>query len=252
MTPWRIAGAALTALTLAAGSVSVWSWLARQNETRRTAYDRPPTALTVDLAGGDVTIVPGPPDRVTVEKRLTWSYGRPKVDESWQGSALTIEANCDKKPRLPGCAVDLSIEAPPTAMIQVRTGDGAITIQDLKGDLDLDTRSGAVRVSNSQGKLRVVSGDGDITGTGLRSSDVAAEAGNGAVDLTFLAPPNAVRALLTNGDVTVAVPLADAYNVNASTRSGSRAITVREGTGWPRVIDVETDDGNVRVGYGAP
>ena len=252
MTPWRVAGAALTAFTLTAGSVSVWSWLARQDETRRTVYDRPPTALTVNLAGGDVTIVPGPPDRVTLEKRLTWSYGRPQVDESWQGSALTIEASCDRKPRLPGCAVTYSIEAPPTATIQVRTGDGAITIQDLTGDLDLNTRSGAVRVSNSQGKLRAVSGDGAITGTGLRSTDVAAEAGNGAVDLTFTAPPTTVRALLTNGDVTVAVPLADAYNVSASARSGSRAITVREDTGSPRVIHVETDDGNVRVAYGAP
>lgn len=248
---WRVAGAALTAFTLAAGSVSVWSWLARQDQSHRTVYDRPPTALTIDLASGDVTIVAGPPDRVTVARRLTWSYGQPQAQESWQGSTLIVKASCERR-RLPGCAVDYSIETPPATTIRVRTADGAITVQDLTGELDLGTRAGAVRVGNSEGRLRVYSGDGDITGTGLRSPDVAAQADNGGVDLAFTAAPTMVRALLSNGDVTVAVPLADAYKVNASNRSGGRAITVREDTGSPRVIDVETRDGGVRVAYGAP
>jgi hypothetical protein len=248
---WRVLGSALTALTLLAGGVSVWSWLGRHDEPQQAVYDHDITRLVVDLAAGDVTLSAGPPGRVGIERHLTWSYGRPVVREAWSGSTLSIRAECDATPRLPGCGVSYRIEVPTGIAVDVHTGNGAVSVRDLTGPGSLASGHGPVRVAGGLGPLRISASDGDVTGTALTGSEVTASAGDGTVELTFAVAPAKVRAgVASSGDVVVTVPGPDGYNVHAGTRSGRRSIGVTQDPTAARIIDAETNNGDVRIAYG--
>jgi hypothetical protein len=245
---WRTTGRVITAFLLLAGWVSVWSWLGRQDETQQGLYERPIERLTVDLASGGVTITAGPADRVTIQRRLTWSYGEPVIKEDWTGAHLHVRAACDAVPRLPGCAVSYQIQVPPNVIVDLRTGNGALAVQSLTGALTLNTRSGDVRLTDTAGPVRIQARSGSVTGGGLRSTDVSADVGSGSVDLRFSVDPASVRAAVNSGDVTVMVPPGPSYDLHASTRSGTRNVTVREDPSATRIINVDTGDGDVRIG----
>lgn len=246
---WRPVGHTLAAVTVLAGGVSAWSWLARQTVTERTGYQGTVTELTVELGNGSAEVTAGPPGRATVEQRLTWSYGRPVVRQEHTDGRLSVTATCGTRPRLPGCAVAYRIEVPPEVAVTVRTGSGTVSVRDVTGPLTLHSRNGDVRVENVAGDLRLDARSGRIDGADLHSPQVQARTGAGDVALRFGTPPTTVLARTGSGGITVAVPPPDGYNLHASARSGTRTVNVREEPTAPRRIDAQAGDGNVRVAY---
>ena len=83
---------------------------------------------------------------------------------------------------------------------RLRTSNGAIRVEDLRGRLDVQTSNGRVEVAGLDGDAMLHTSNGPIRGDRLRGS-ITAESSNGPVDLALEAiPSGGVRARTSNGD----------------------------------------------------
>jgi hypothetical protein len=78
---------------------------------------------------------------------------------------------------------------------------------------------------------------------------VSAHSTAGDVELTFTAPPSAVIAESTAGDVGVLVPIGPVYRVDAGTTAGSVEVGVADDPGADATISAHSTAGDVRVAH---
>src|SRR5262249_38430249 len=162
------------------------------------------------------------------------------------------------------CSFDLNVGLPGTTggVITEDSGNmtvhdvpGRLTLRSLSGDVDVARMPGLVEVSGDSGNitgqqlssspLKLGMKSGDITVTALSSSVVPAEALSGNLLLRFSKIPSNVVVANKSGDVTLVLPAGTtAYQVHASTHSGSTEIGVRTSASSPHVLTVSTLSGN--------
>jgi hypothetical protein len=139
---------------------------------------------------------------------------------------------------------------------------GAISLADGSGNITASGLSGShIRVNDSSGDISVsgVAGDGltlgdgsgEIVITGLAETDVSGRNGSGDVTLTFTKVPRRVDITDGSGNITLVLPPGPVYyQVDASSSSGNRSVSVKTRPSSPYVITATADSGNVSVGYG--
>ncbi|MCE0766782.1 DUF4097 domain-containing protein [Pseudonocardia kujensis] len=178
---------------------------------------------------GDVTLRSGPEGASTVDHETRWTGPRPELTQQLAGGVLRITAHCPE----PGerCETRLTVTVPAGAASSVDLGAGDVVVSDLTGEHELRTAGG------------------DVTGTGLAGPRVSAHSTAGDVELTFAAPPTAVVAESTAGDVGVLVPLGPVYRVDAGTTVGSVEVGVADDPGAAATISAHSTAGDVRVAH---
>ena len=138
----------------------------------------------------------------------------------------------------------------------VETPGGDITVRGLAGPVKLTSESGDVKARTLSGQsVQLLSHDGSVSGTDIRSSHVVATSTAGDISLTFRVPPKLVRGHTSTGSVEVVLPEGDqTYKVAAWTSEGSRkTITnVKLDENANRSINVRSDTGGVSVEQGSP
>ncbi len=133
---------------------------------------------------------------------------------------------------------DLIIELPAEQYSKVKLISGGIEAQDLNNDITLDTSSGKIRITNSEGKLNADTGSGSVTIEDF-SGFVKADTGSGSISIT-----NAngdVDADTGSGSIKINNVTGD---VKADTGSGS--VTVNDYLGGEK-LEIDTGSGSVRV-----
>ena len=133
---------------------------------------------------------------------------------------------------------DLSIELPADQWSKVKLISGAITAQGLSNEITLDTSSGKIIVTDSEGKLDADTGSGSVTIEDF-SGFVKADTGSGSISIT-----NAngdVDADTGSGSIKINNVTGD---VKADTGSGS--VTVNDYLGGEK-LEIDTGSGSVRV-----
>jgi hypothetical protein len=248
---WLIVGAILTALVLIAGSLTVANWLGYRTETEQQTYQADGTDISLDIDMGDVIIRPGRPGVVTVTRQTSWSFQRPRIDERWDGRTLRITGSCPARPWavLP-CGATYTIEVPAEATVRARVSAGDITVDDVRGGLDLTASLGDIQVTGAGGELRLHSSHGDVIASAITADTVEASTVTGDVRLTLSAPPRTVSAQTTAGDVHVVVPRGETYRVEADAGVGDMAITVDQDVTSDRSIVARTSAGDIDVRHG--
>ena len=78
--------------------------------------------------------------------------------------------------------VDILIQMPREGNVNLRTGDGKIELEGLKGSMDLHTGDGSERMERIDGKLHATTGDGHIEASG-RFDELEVKTGDGRVDV---------------------------------------------------------------------
>jgi hypothetical protein len=114
--------------------------------------------------------------------------------------------------------------------LALRTGDGSVSVERITGDLEIHTGDGSIRVERSAGRLDLETSDGRITASG-RPTVVRARTSDGSIRIE--AEPDTVMAdawELTTGDGSVTLVLPPAFNAQ---------------------VDAETSDGVVRSSHPA-
>ena len=212
---WLLAGVLVTVTAIGSASFGIWFSTGFQPDHHQARQSRiypgTPSALTVRVSSGDVTVRPGQPGTIRVVDVLRWTHTKPSVSERWRGGTFEITQDCASGMLELSCNADFSIAIPPGVR------------------LDLQTDSG------------------DITVTGSRAGTVAASSASGDISLAFDAAPGLVNAIAYSGNLTVAVPPGLSYDVLPIAASGNLTVTVPGDATAPRVIHATSDDGNVTI-----
>jgi hypothetical protein len=245
---WLAVGVPLTVAALFFGGLNVLSLLGVQSTVEHHTYRSAITRLDVSVGSGDVQVRRGQADQVTVRRDLTWSYGQPAITQRVDGDTLFLHADCGFW-GLTRCSADYTVQAPADVSVRVHTSSGNVTVDGVRGRMDLSTSSGDIDVRDTAGAFSARTGSGSITAIGLDSADVRARTGSGGVELEFRQPPRRVNASTGSGDVDVAVSGHDRYAVTGHTGSGDRVVEVIQDPGADRSIRAVTGSGDVVVRY---
>jgi len=184
---------------------------------------------------------------IKVPKRFTLFGRGSSVDvtlhlpEGSEVQATAAMADVHSSGRLGDCRVKLAMGAlhlESTGALQVNTGMGDVTADEVVGQADIATGSGSVHVGAITGSAVIKNSDGD-TWVGGVGGDLRVRAANG--DITVDRADASVQAKSANGDVRVLGVTRGSVAVETS--NGALEIGVRDGTSaW---LDVKTGFGHV-------
>ncbi|PZG15080.1 hypothetical protein [Nonomuraea aridisoli] len=218
---WLAAGAVLTVVALVVSTTVLWHEFARARTPRDDTTRSIPFAheqVRIIVGEGDVSlsITSGRAGELWIGRSLRWSRDRPTVTEDWdeRTATLRLEAVCPDQPAGPLCHADYAVSVPPETDVEANMSHGPLFASDLFGSVRLTSSSGIVHVMDLAGPLRVRTGTGDVLAERLAGGEADVETGSGMVQVSFMEPPDTVRAVVrTRGDVTVRTP-AVAYDVD--------------------------------------
>ncbi len=245
-----VAGLAMTVVLVGLTSLVAVNAMARQTVQEEHTYAFNGSSVSIDLTVGEVQIVPSSKDgEISVRRRLTYGLRRPFVEERIDGGTFRLrDSNCPV-PVATACHVRWLLQVPRSLPVDVTTRSGMITVTGLSGSVKLTSTSGAVRARSLSGPaIQLLSHEGKVTGTDLRSTHVVATSQTGAISLTFSTHPRLVRGHSTSGPVGIVLPHGEeSYKVNARAERGSRTITARTDPNAERSITVRSDEDDVSV-----
>ncbi|MFI0740500.1 DUF4097 family beta strand repeat-containing protein [Streptomyces sp. NPDC021100] len=221
-----LSGAALSAALLVTGC-SMTDGPTKKAERTYTVRGKV-TVIDAQTLGGDISVRPlaEGADKVQVTERYEYSGPKPSPEHRLDNGRFVVEkAHCGGSHR---CTVHLTVLAPPSVAVELKTAGGDITVAGTSGGVDADTSGGDIHVKDSASRsVRAVTRGGDVTAA-------------------FTAAPDVVDGRTQGGDITVRVPKGS-YTVDATTSGGNRKVTVPSTAGAPHRIKVLSHGGNVSV-----
>jgi hypothetical protein len=205
------------------------------------------SGIQLHLDAGNITLAANSGGQVVVKRHTRWRGLEPTLSEDFVGETMIITETCGGSD---GCSVDYDVTVPAGTVAEAQTSSGDILVKDIGGALQLSTGSGDITVHNAQMRTTMSTESGRISADGIRGSDVSATSQSGDVTLAFAAAPHGVTAQTASGNVTVTLPTGDAYQVDASTDSGQRSVTVAVDAASTRHVTAKTNSGDVTVRAG--
>jgi hypothetical protein len=213
-----------------------------------TVKGRPEVRLTTD--DGSVRVETG--DRPMVDARVTtrgWRIGPDEVTitESQTGDRVDIEV---RVPRNRGGmefghrSIALVVQVPRDSDLEIRTGDGSVSVQPVTGRERIFTGDGSITAEGLQGDIRLHTGDGSIRATGLQGR-LEADTGDGHMNVRGRFEVLDLR----TGDGGIEAEVESGSTVSAawSLRSGDGSITLRVPDDLGAELDAHTGDGHITL-----
>jgi DUF4097 and DUF4098 domain-containing protein YvlB len=126
----------------------------------------------------------------------------------------------------------------------VDVGSGQVEVHDAEGEINLDTGSGSVEASNISGSsLLIDTGSGRVTATGVAVDELHIDTGSGGITAERVSAPNI---LLDTGSGSVELEVTDnADNIEIDTGSGGVRVIVPESFGAQ--VDIDTGSGGIEL-----
>lgn len=141
--------------------------------------------------------------------------------------------------------VAMTLLVPRGTELRVSTGNGAIAVDRVAGQVQASTGNGRVRVTDTEGAVRVSTGNGDVDVTGARAP-VRVSTGNGRVTIATTDGP--VEARTGNGSIDVSMAqLRATDDMTFSTGSGTVRVTLP--AGYNGELDASTGNGEIRSDF---
>jgi DUF4097 and DUF4098 domain-containing protein YvlB len=126
------------------------------------------------------------------------------------GSTVMLSARNDHHRN---ASVAFEVFVPRQAAVHVSSGDGAVSLNGVSGEITLRSGDGAIEVANSGGRLDVNTGDGTIQISGF-DGQVDARTGDGAIALdgNF----KALSARTGDGEISLTVPAGSSFTIETN------------------------------------
>jgi hypothetical protein len=228
----------------------------------------PVRGSTVSLAAGDadVQVTQAAGNRLRLTGKAQYSLIRSSVTWHSTPSGVVVSPRCHFFVGV--CSFSFNAALPAGKRAVLSAGSGNLTLRGLTGPVSGVSGSGDVQGNALTGRVSLQTGSGNITGSalsgpkvmlkagsgdiafdGLESLDVVVTDGSGNIDLTFTKAPARVRVSNSSGNVNVVLPRGVRYQVNATTGSGNRTVSVLKTTAPDHVITITDGSGNVSVTY---
>jgi hypothetical protein len=219
------------------------------------------TRLTVRNFNGPIEVRASSSDRVEVRGTRTlsqWGRGSANVEDMtvevnersgeveicsvWQGRTV-----CGSGPHNYNGRVTMRfvVEVPRGVALRLATGNGAIDITSVAGEVNASTGNGKVRIGQTSGAVTVSTGNGEVHVDGARGQ-VRVNTGNGDVFVTTSTGP--VNVQTGNGEIDVRMrTITDAAAMSFSTGSGAVRLTIP--ADFNGEIDASTGNGGIRTDF---
>ncbi|MET0933157.1 MAG: DUF4097 family beta strand repeat-containing protein [Mycetocola sp.] len=180
------------------------------------------SSLVVSIPNASIHLVESDDDQIHATMQGNYSGTRPTLTATESGRETEIRGGCPNGWFLVNrCRVRIEVALPADLDVTVAGRNGAITAENLTGDLDLSTTNGSIEVDESSGALVLHSTNGRIELEDSASTEVRAQTTNGAVHLSFAEAPDEVTANSTNGEIRIVVPDdGTEYFIEADTTNG--------------------------------
>lgn len=246
--PFVVVCAGLGVLTVVYFALSFVALGVRQTKTTAASYagvDR----LQIDGGSGDVTLIGEQRDDVRVVARTKWGLDEPDHLQQFSDGVLKVDGGCGFWGGfgIDGCTTDFEIHVPADIPIRAEVDAGDLRASGLDGRVQLEANSGDVRVEDVSGPLTVDVDSGDVMVIGYRGRDASVGANSGDLEIRTQVVPDRIKAVTDSGDVTIAVPGGEVYDVDTETDSGDTDVQVDQSVDAPRTIEANTNSGDVRV-----
>lgn len=145
-----------------------------------------------------------------------------------------------------GPSARLRVAVPRQSQLTATSGDGSITVEDVRGKIALTATDGTVRASRLTGEITVRSGDGGIRMERIEGAiDIETDDGSIVLD----GRPSVLRARTSDGSIRVEIEPDSAMNDDWDVQTGDGSITLSLPSSFNGLIDVETRDGAVRANH---
>ena len=222
---------------------------------------------TVGLSAGaaDVQVTQAAGNTLRLTGKARYSLVRSTVTWHMTPSGVILSPECHFITGI--CSFDFRAVLPAGKRVVLSDGSGDLTLRGLSGPVTAGSGSGDVQANLLSGTLSLQSGSGNISGSalsgpqvtlnagsgniaigGLASLDVVVNDGSGNVTLIFSKVPTRVKVSDSSGNVSVVLPPGPArYQVNATTDSGNRSVSVPTTTAPTHVITVAAGSGNISI-----
>ena len=132
------------------------------------------------------------------------------IQAQQQGQAITVNATNDNEH---SGTVNLDVFVPRQSSLHVSSGDGALNLEGVSGQITLRSGDGPIEVSNGGGQLNVNTGDGVIRVIRFEGQ-VEAHTGDGAIDLN--GNFNALAARTGDGTISLTVPAGSSFTIETN------------------------------------
>ena len=138
------------------------------------------------------------------------TLGQISIRGEQQGQVVSINAT---NPNEYNGSVSMEVFVPRQATVHVSSGDGAVSLDGVQGDITLRSGDGAIAVANSAGQLQVNTGDGTIQISKF-DGQVDARTGDGAIALdgNF----NSLSARTGQGEISLMVPAGSSFTIETN------------------------------------
>jgi len=223
---------AVSAVLVGGSALALGAWWAASSRREIATYAvrGAVSAVTLDLAGADATVVGGGSRRaVQVRRTDDFAFGR-RADAQREVAAgvLRLRSRCPQTV-LASCSASYRVTVPDNIPVTVRTS------------------SGDVRFSAYRGSARIDTATGDIAVGGYCGFALQARAETGNVLATTSCAPERMELRSRTGDVRAVVP-AGRYRVDADSDGGHRRVTgLTAADDAPFQIQALSSAGNVDV-----
>lgn len=141
--------------------------------------------------------------------------------------------------------VAMTVLVPRGTQVRVVTGNGALSVERVGGNVEASTGNGRVHIDGTEGSVRVSSGNGDVDIRGAKAS-VDVRTGNGSVTVSTSEGP--VDARSGNGDIDVSMSSLRARD-DMEFHTGSGSVRVTLPSGYNGELDASTGNGELRTDF---
>lgn len=252
-----VTGAALMALALTGCTVNVNTEGATASETHTFKVGAAPK-VTLDTFDGSIEVHSWdrPEVEVIVEKQAQDDslLQQIVVEQSQDGDAVTLRVRGPAASSYDGIQIGviyspgakLRVALPKSVTLDIRSGDGSITVEDVSGTVTMRSGDGSIVGLRVSGDVRASTDDGSIR---LRETtgkvDVQTLDGSVVVTGTF----TALRAKTGDGSVRVAAETGSAIESDWFIDTEDGSVEVRLPDGVSAVVDAATSNGSIRSNY---
>jgi hypothetical protein len=254
---WYTVGASGLAAMLCACTVNVNTEGATASETRSFKVGGAPT-VTLDTFDGaiDVHSWDRPDVEVVIEKQAP-DEARLKeitVEQSQEGDTISLTVRGPAQRESNGISIGvvystrarLRVALPKNASLTLRSGDGALNVEDVTGTISLRTDDGSIVGNRVSGDVVARTDDGAIRFRDVGGKiDVESLDGSIVVDGTL----THLRVKTNDGSVRVAAQPGSEIAADWQIESGDGSVEVRLPSGANAEVDASTSDGVVRSNY---
>lgn len=142
-----------------------------------------------------------------------------------------------------GPSVSYEVSVPREVALTVNTRDGAIAVSNIQGAVVLDSGDGSIRVDRVEGELKARTGDGSIQIADV-SGGAEIETGDGSIHVQGRV--DALSARTRDGAVVIEADEGSAMKADWDVTTGDGSIVFRVPDGFDAEIDAASSDGRVR------